>query len=159
LVEQQIASAHAALGIALSLRDNPHNAIPQANLGGLAAIHKAKEVGAKTDRERDYVDALLLMYSDYAKLRRRQRIRLFRGSIQTMTRRRSPTPLHSTLQPISMTRPKLPSRRRARLCWSRFRNGCHVIRASRTILLLDYSMPRIIGVESNLFIRPNPNRS
>src|SRR5580692_1245098 len=46
-------------GIALSLLSNPHIAIPAPNLPlGLAAIDKAKTVGAKTQRERDYIDAL-----------------------------------------------------------------------------------------------------
>src|ERR1700735_3978539 len=55
-------------GIALSLLNNPHGAIPAPNLPlGLAAIEKAKAVGAKTPRERDYIDALAVMYVDYDK--------------------------------------------------------------------------------------------
>src|SRR5579862_2751875 len=50
-------------GIALSLLNNPHSAIPTPNLPlGLAAIEKAKAVGAKSERERDYIDALSVMY-------------------------------------------------------------------------------------------------
>jgi hypothetical protein len=46
--------AIAQWGIALTLLDNPHNAIPQSNLApGLAAIQKAKAIGAKTERERE----------------------------------------------------------------------------------------------------------
>src|SRR6188472_2014967 len=42
-------------GIALSLLLNPHAPPPKDNLAaGLAALQKAKEVGAKTQRERDY---------------------------------------------------------------------------------------------------------
>ena len=60
--------AMAYWGIALTLLDNPHNAIPAPNLApGLAAIQKAKAIGAKTERERDYIDALTLMYADYDK--------------------------------------------------------------------------------------------
>src|SRR5215475_5151501 len=56
-------------GIALSLLNNPHSAIPAPNLPrGLAAIEKAKEVGAKSERERDYIDALSVMYVDYDKI-------------------------------------------------------------------------------------------
>src|ERR1700728_4888627 len=45
-------------GIALSLLSNPHGAIPTPNLPlGLAAIEKGKAIGAKTQRERDYIDA------------------------------------------------------------------------------------------------------
>ena len=68
-------------GIALALLDNPHNAIPRPNLApGLAAIQKAKEIGAKTERERDYIDALMLMYADHDKLSHVQRIRAFRDA-------------------------------------------------------------------------------
>src|SRR5215469_11444942 len=73
--------AIAQWGIALTLLDNPHNAIPQSNLApGLAVIQKAKAMGAKTERERGYIDAMLLMYTDYDKLSHGQRIRLFRDA-------------------------------------------------------------------------------
>src|SRR5260370_18388074 len=53
-------------GIALTLLSNPDGAPPASNLPlGLAAIQKAKAVGAKTQRERDDIDALTLLYVDY----------------------------------------------------------------------------------------------
>ncbi len=68
-------------GIALTLLDNPHNAIPQSNLApGLAAVQKAKAMGAKTEREREYINALLLMYADFDKLSHGERIRMFRDA-------------------------------------------------------------------------------
>src|SRR5262245_48444235 len=73
--------AMAQWGIALTLLDNPHNAIPQSNLApGLAAIKKAKSMAAKTEREREYIDAMLLMYADYDQLSHAQRIHLFRDA-------------------------------------------------------------------------------
>jgi predicted Zn-dependent protease len=73
--------AIAQWGVALSLLDNPHNAVPPPNLPlGLAAIQKAKAIGAKTERERDYIDALALMYVDYDKLTHLERIRAFRDA-------------------------------------------------------------------------------
>ena len=72
-------------GIALSLLNNPHGAIPAANLpAGLAAIQKAKEIGAKTERERDYIEALRLMYVDYDKLTHTQRIGAFLGAMERL---------------------------------------------------------------------------
>jgi tetratricopeptide (TPR) repeat protein len=72
-------------GVALSLLNNPHAAIPAANLApGLAAIQKAKAVGAKTERERDYIDALMLMYADHDKLTHTQRIRAFLGAMEKL---------------------------------------------------------------------------
>src|SRR4029434_8398602 len=77
--------AMAHWGIALTLLENPHSAIPQANLApGLAAIQKAKAMNAPTERERDYIDALMLMYADHDKLSHTQRIRAFRDAQDTM---------------------------------------------------------------------------
>ena len=46
-------------GIALSLLWNPHAAPPAKNLAeGCSAVAKGKSIGAKTQRERDYLDAL-----------------------------------------------------------------------------------------------------
>ena len=62
-------------GLALSLLSNPHGPIPAVNLApGLDAIQKAQAAGAKTQRERDYIDALSNMYVDYGKLDHRTRI-------------------------------------------------------------------------------------
>ncbi|MEH2517962.1 tetratricopeptide (TPR) repeat protein [Bradyrhizobium sp. AZCC 1610] len=73
--------AMAYWGIALTLMDNPHAAIPRPNLApGLAAITKAKEMGAKTERERDYIDALMVMYADYDKVPHAQRMRALRDA-------------------------------------------------------------------------------
>src|SRR5215207_2575756 len=71
--------AMAYWGIALTLMDNPHAAIPRPNLApGLAAITKAKEIGAKTERERDYIDAMMAMYADYETIPHAQRMRALR---------------------------------------------------------------------------------
>jgi hypothetical protein len=72
-------------GVALSLLNNPHNAIPVPNLQpGLAAIQKAKAIGAKTERERDYIDALMLMYADHDKLSHAQRIQAFLKAMEAL---------------------------------------------------------------------------
>ena len=65
-------------GIALGLLDNPHNPTPAPNLPlGLAAIQKAKATGAKTQRERDYIDAMALMYIDYDKTTHAARVQSY----------------------------------------------------------------------------------
>jgi hypothetical protein len=72
-------------GIALSLLSNPHGPIPAPDLPtGLAAIQKAKAVGAGTERERDYIDALALMYADYEKLTHTQRIRSYLDAMEKL---------------------------------------------------------------------------
>src|SRR5260370_42140160 len=56
-------------GIAMSMLNNPHNPPPPSNLpAGLAAIQKAKAVGAKTQRERHFIDTLPECYTDYNKV-------------------------------------------------------------------------------------------
>lgn len=53
-------------GIALSLWNNPHSPPPAPNLAlALAAIEKGKAVGAKSERERDYINALAVLYTGY----------------------------------------------------------------------------------------------
>jgi len=75
-------------GIALSLLNNPHNAVPAPNLPrGLAAIQKAKEVGARTQRERDYIDALALMYIDYDRNDHRSRVQAYLKAMEALASR------------------------------------------------------------------------
>lgn len=65
-------------GIALALLYNPHTPVPAPNLPlGLAAIEKAKALGAKTQRERDYIDALSVMYRDYDKIPHQARVQAY----------------------------------------------------------------------------------
>jgi tetratricopeptide (TPR) repeat protein len=72
-------------GVALTLVNNPHIAIPSANLApGLAAIQKAKAMNAKTERERDYIDALAFMYLDHDKLTHRQRIGAYLKAMEAL---------------------------------------------------------------------------
>jgi tetratricopeptide (TPR) repeat protein len=62
-------------GIALSLLNNPHLPPPVGNLPlGLAAIDKGKAVGAKTQRERDFINALAAFYTDFDKVDHRTRV-------------------------------------------------------------------------------------
>src|SRR6476646_9432116 len=75
-------------GIALTLLSNPHNAPPASNLPqGLAAIQKAKAVGAKTQRERDYIDALAVMYVDYDKIDHRSRVQSYLKAMEALAGR------------------------------------------------------------------------
>src|SRR5436309_15392759 len=62
-------------GMALSLLWNPHIPAPAKNLAqGTAVLAKARSVGAKTERERDYLATLAVMYTDYDKVDHRTRI-------------------------------------------------------------------------------------
>jgi len=75
-------------GIALSLLWNPHAATPAKNLAeGAAAIAKGKSVGAKTQRERDYLDALGAMYADYEKVDHRTRMQAYAKAMEQLAQR------------------------------------------------------------------------
>jgi tetratricopeptide (TPR) repeat protein len=75
-------------GIALSLLWNPHVAPPVKNLTeGAAAIAKGKNVGAKTARERDYLDALGVMYADYEKVDHRARLVAYAKAMEQLAQR------------------------------------------------------------------------
>ena len=75
-------------GMALSSLLNPHIAPPAKNLAeGAAAIAKGKSVGAKSQRERDYIDALAVMYADYEKVDHRTRIEAYSKAMGQLAQR------------------------------------------------------------------------
>jgi hypothetical protein len=75
-------------GIALSLLWNPHVPTPAKNLAeGADAIAKGKSVGTKTQRERDYLDALGTMYADYEKVDHRTRMQAYAKAMEQQAQR------------------------------------------------------------------------
>jgi hypothetical protein len=75
-------------GIALSLLWNPHAAPPAANMPlGLAALEKGKTIGAKTARERDYIDALMALYADYQNVPRGRRVQAYLRAMEQLSAR------------------------------------------------------------------------
>src|SRR3954463_16590105 len=75
-------------GVALSLLWNPHVPTPAKNLAeGAAVIAKAKSVGAKSQRERDYIDALSAMYVDYEKTPHGARVQAYAKAMQQLAQR------------------------------------------------------------------------
>src|SRR4051794_28722390 len=75
-------------GIALSLLYNPHSPPPASSLPlGLAATQKGKEVGAKSQRERDYIDALSIMYTDYDKIPHGPRVQAYLKAMEKLAER------------------------------------------------------------------------
>src|SRR5688572_21894089 len=77
-------------GIALSLLYNPHAPPPTPNLPlGLAAIEKGRAIGAKSQRERDYLDTLAVMYTDYEKIDHRTRLVAYATAMEGLAHRYS----------------------------------------------------------------------
>ena len=75
-------------GIALSLLWNPHVPTPAKNLAeGADAIAKGKSVGTMTQRERDYLDALGVMYADYEKVDHRTRMQAYTKAMEQLAQR------------------------------------------------------------------------
>src|SRR6202158_3442452 len=75
-------------GVALSLLWNPHAPAPAKTLAeGAAAIAKGKSVGAKTQRERDYLEALGAMYADYEKVDHRTRMQAYAKAMEQLAQR------------------------------------------------------------------------
>jgi len=75
-------------GIALSLLWNPHTVPPVKNLAeGAAAIEKARAVGFKTERERGYVDALAVMYTDYDKVAHHARVVAYAKAMEALAQK------------------------------------------------------------------------
>jgi hypothetical protein len=75
-------------GLALSLLWNPHAPTPAKNLAeGAAVLAKAKSVGTKTQRERDYLDALGAMYADYDKVDHRTRMQAYAKAMEQLAQR------------------------------------------------------------------------
>ena len=75
-------------GIALSLLFNPHVPPPTQNVAlGLAALEKGRALGAKTQRERDYMDALLAFYRDHDRVPHGQRVQAYLNAMEALAQR------------------------------------------------------------------------
>jgi hypothetical protein len=67
---------------------NPHVAPPAKNLAeGAAAIAKGKSMGVKTARERDYLDALGVMYANFETVDHRTRIEAYAKAMEQLAAR------------------------------------------------------------------------
>jgi len=75
-------------GIALSLLWNPHVPTPAKNLAeGAAVIAKAQAVGAKSQRERDFIDALAVLYADHEKVPHGARMQAYLKAMEALAAR------------------------------------------------------------------------
>src|SRR6185312_16624010 len=67
---------------------NPFGVPPAANLAqGLAAIQKAKAIGAKTPRENEFIAALGAFYTDYDRLDHRTRVQAYLKAMEAVAQR------------------------------------------------------------------------
>jgi len=77
-------------GIAISSRPNPLilPLTPAALKNGLDAVEKGKTIGAKTERERDWLEAIELYYKDYDKVDQTERGLAYAGRCNSGRRSR-----------------------------------------------------------------------
>jgi tetratricopeptide (TPR) repeat protein len=83
-IDPDCAMAH--WGIAISQRANPLVGPPDAAAlkHGMASIEKAKAIGPKTQRERDYIAAIELFYKDSDKLDHRTRVLAYEKAMERL---------------------------------------------------------------------------
>jgi tetratricopeptide (TPR) repeat protein len=75
-------------GIALSMLWNPHVPTPAKNLAdGSIMLAKGRSVGAATQRERDYLEALGVMYADSDKVDHRTRVVAYAKAMEQLAQR------------------------------------------------------------------------
>jgi len=75
-------------GIAQSLLANPFNPTPPKNLSeGRAAIQKAKEIGARSQRENDLIAAIGAYYTDFESRDQRTRLQLYTKAMEEVANR------------------------------------------------------------------------
>jgi hypothetical protein len=90
VLEQDPACAIAYWGIAMSHQQNPLTAqqpLSKSAQAALAGLDKAKEIGAKTQRERDYIAAIDLIYRDAEKVDFRTRRLSYEKAMQALMQR------------------------------------------------------------------------
>ena len=79
---------HRLLGYRAELAAQPVRLPPAGNLAqGLAAIQKAKAIGAKTARENEFIAALGAFYTDYDKLDHRARVQAYLKAMEALAQR------------------------------------------------------------------------
>jgi hypothetical protein len=92
-------------GIALSRWGNPFAAgiKPPAQLeAGRAAIVRARDIGAKTERERDYVAAADRLYADFEKVDQPTRLRAYRDAMAELAARYADDPEASVFYAVAL---------------------------------------------------------
>ena len=79
-------------GVALSRWGNPFGVGVRSALqvqAGLTAVERARAIGAKTDRERAYIDAVATLYVDAGRLSQQARVEGYRDAMGRLAQRYS----------------------------------------------------------------------
>jgi tetratricopeptide (TPR) repeat protein len=88
VLERDPSCVMAYWGQALALLDNPFSPPPAQNLAeGLSRLEEARKIGARTQRETDYIEALLAFYRDHDKVDHRTRVLAFEQAMKGLAAR------------------------------------------------------------------------
>ncbi|HWK10270.1 MAG TPA: hypothetical protein VNR64_09485 [Vicinamibacterales bacterium] len=88
-LQQDRSCAMAEWGIALSRWSNPFAVglrSPEQLALGMAAVERGRAIGAKTDRERAYLDAVAHLYTGAERLSQRQRVEAYRDAMGRLSK-------------------------------------------------------------------------
>jgi hypothetical protein len=103
--------AMADWGIAMSWWGNPFGGFrpPKAIEDGTAAVQKAKAANAKTDRERDYIAAVELLYKDAATVDQRTRTLAYEKAMEQIAAKYTEDPEARIYYALSLDQTNLPT--------------------------------------------------
>jgi hypothetical protein len=103
--------AMAQWGIAMSWWGNPFGGFrtPKAIEEGTAAVQKAKAANAKTERERDYIAAVELLYKDAGSLDQRTRIVAYEKAMEQVAAKYKEDPEARIFYALSLDQTNLPT--------------------------------------------------
>jgi hypothetical protein len=105
------ACAMAHWGIAMSWWGNPFGGFrpPKAIEDGTAAVEKAKAANAKTERERDYIAAVELLYKDAATVDQRTRTLAYEKAMEKVAAKYTDDPEARIFYALSLDQTNLPT--------------------------------------------------
>jgi hypothetical protein len=105
VLQQDPSCAIAYWGIAVALQQNPLTAqapSAQATKDALAGLEKARQIGAKTQRERDYLAAIELIYKDADKTDLRSRRLAYEKAMEALVQRYPDDPEAATFYALAL---------------------------------------------------------
>lgn len=112
VLKQDPGCAIAYWGMAVAMQQNPLTAqppAPQAVQGALAGLEKARAIGAKTQRERDYLAAIELIYKDADQTDFRSRRLAYEKAMEALAQRYPDDPEAAIFYALALQMTALPT--------------------------------------------------
>jgi hypothetical protein len=111
VLEKDPSCAMAHWGVAMSWWGNPFGGFrsPKAMEEGTAAVERAKAASAKTERERDYIGAVELLYKDAASIDQRTRTLAYEKAMEKLAAKYTDDPEARIFYALSLDQTNLPT--------------------------------------------------